>query len=351
MAAWSVITNLNLSAVQVARSLIACTLFLAQSLAAADANWEVLKTEYGYPDLQGNWTNPYQTPLRRPAGLGTKRAYTEQEAAVLVERALALDVARTAPLDPNRAAPASGGLINQQADGNFEIMPTEIARVNGEFRTSLIIDPDDGQMPLLPNATDIFDRWRAQGFGNFDGPEIRTPLDRCLNPGAQLPLLIIFGGPGGGNPAGDNPVRNIQIVQNRDYVVILSEYFSLVRIIRLNSEHLSRQGNKWMGDSIGHYAGNSLIIHTDNFRPEQSTTFIKSSNQLEITETITVTAKDELLYSYTLSDPQIYRQPFTAEIPLRRMPPEHRLYEYACHEGNYSMTSMLRAARMEEINR
>ena len=120
------------------------------------------------------------------------------------------------------------------------------------------------------------------------------------------------------NPGGDNPVRNVQIVQNEDYVVILSEYFSLVRIVRLNSAHLTDQGRKWMGDSIAHYDGDSLVILTINFRPEQSG-LIKSSGELEITETYTPVSNDELLFSYTLTDPKIYRQPFTVEIPLNGM--------------------------------
>jgi len=163
-----------------------------------------------------------------------------------------------------------------------------------------------------------------------------------------LPLLFAFGGPGTGNPGGDNPVRNIQIVQNKDYVVILSEYFSAVRVVRLGTGHIENQGNKWMGDSIAHYEGDSLIIHSKNFRPEQSTPFLRSSTQLEITETYTLVSADELLFSYTFTDPEIYSRSFTAEIPLQRMKPGQEIYEYACHEGNYSMISILRAARLEE---
>lgn len=331
-------------------AMFASNLIAAESSAerAADADWTVSKTEYGYPNLQGNWTNPSQTPLQRPSGLGLQQSYTAEQAQVLIDRALGLDDARLAALDPDRPAPPVGGRIDQQADGNFETMPTEIARVNGEYRTSLIIDPPDGRLPYLTRINDIYAQWRSQGFGEFDGPEMRGALERCLNPGAQLPLVSAFGGEATGNPGGDNPVRNIQIVQNKDYVVILSEYFSLVRIIRLDSEHLEGQGLKWMGDSIAYYEGSALKIHSKNFRPEQSTGFVRSSDALEITETFTLISDNEMLFSYTIKDPNIFSQTFTAEIPLQRMSPDHRLYEYACHEGNYSMTSILRAARLAD---
>lgn len=306
------------------------------------------RTEHGYPDLQGNWTNPWLTPLQRPAHLGDQQVYSAAEAQALIGRAEALESERQAPLDPDRPAPPVGEIQNQQADGNFEIMPLELARVGGEYRTSLIIDPPDGRFPFQENVTDIYRQWLSAGFGPFDGPEIRGSLDRCLSPGGPLPLMHSFAGPDGGNPGGDNPVRNIQIVQTRDYVMIMSEYFSLARLIPLRSEHQNGQGNKWMGDSIAHYDGDTLVIHTNQFRPEQSTPFLRSSAALEVTETYARTASNEILFSYTAEDPQVYRQAFTVEIPLRLMPADQRLYEYACHEGNYSMTSILLGARIQE---
>ena len=177
-----------------------------------------------------------------------------------------------------------------------------------------------------------------------------TPLDRCLTPGGQLPLIYMFGGveTALGNPAGDNPVRNIQIVQNKSYVVILSEYFSLVRIIRIDSEFEPELGRKWMGDSIGYYEGNSLIVYTKNFRQEQSITPLRSSAEFQVKEVYTKIDENQILFQYTISDPNIYTEQWTVEIPIQRMEAELKLYEYACHEGNYSLPIMLRAARMEE---
>ena len=327
-------------------------LLLFSNLHAAESNWVVPRTEHGYPDLQGNWSNPFQTPLERPLNLGLRQAYTAAEAQTLVDRALAVDIERLAPSDPDRPAPELGGLVSNIADGNFDVMPTEMAVINGEYRTSYLVDPPNGRLPYLPNPRDrdIFGIRRAQGFGHYDGPENLTPQDRCLTPGTPLPLLRAFGDVviDSGNPAGDNPVRNVQIVQSEGYVVILAEYFSLVRIIRLSDEHMLEQGRKWMGDSIARYENDSLIIHSTHFRPEQSMPFLRSSGQFEVTEQYTRIAENEILFQYTVTDPQIYTQPFSAEMSLRRMPPEHRLFEYACHEGNYAIPLMLRAVRMEE---
>jgi hypothetical protein len=325
-------------------------LFLSIAVVASTLHAQTYRTpqtEYGYPDLQGNWTNPWLTPLQRPVHLGNQQGYSADEVAALREEALERDSLRQAPLDPNRKAPPVGEIQNQQADGNFEIMPLEVARVNGEYRTSLIVDPPNGRMPLIENAADIYRHWLNAGYGPFDGPEMRGPLERCLSPGGPLPLLIgSFGGPEGGNPAGDNPVRNVRIVQTKDHVMIMSEYFSLARVIPLGDAHRRGQGSRWMGDSIAHYEGDSLVIHTNQFRPEQSTGFLRHSAALEVSETYRRTGENEILFRYTVTDPQIYRQTFTAEIPLRRLPEDQKLYEYACHEGNYSMPSILRGARI-----
>lgn len=305
--------------------------------------------EFGQPDMQGLWTNPWMTPLQRPVELGNRRTYTDAEVQALVQEATQDAADLDNVLDPDRPPPLPGGNIDQTADGNFETMPTEIARVGDEWRTSFIIDPANGRLPYRQNVQDILASWTARGLLPSTGPEARGVLDRCLSGPAPVPLLTLFGGPVTGNPGGDNPVRNIQIVQTREYVAILSEYFSQLRIIRLEKELLAHQGPRWMGDSVGHYEGNSLVISSRYFRPEHSTMFMRSSTEFELEETLTLMGTGELLFRYTVSDPKVYSRSFTAEIPLRRMPAAHRIYEYSCHEGNYSMSSILRAARMEEL--
>ena len=330
-----------------ARILALLALLLLQASAlGAEPDWTVPRTEHGHPDLQGLWTNSTLTPFMRPRNLGTKQAYTEEEALELERIAREEEAQRIMPSDPDRPPPPVGGVINQQSDENFDIAPIEIARINGEYRTSIIIDPADGRLPPRLDFKDIFERQREAGFGPSDGPEARSIQDRCLAPLVQLPLLYTFGVANSAD--GDNPSRNIQIVQNADYVVILWEYFSAARIIRIADQHLDNFGPKWRGDSIARYEGDSLVIHTRNFRPEQTNPFLRASAALEITETFTPVSPNEMIFRFTIVDPLAYPQPITGEVALRRMAPEHQLYEYACHEGNYSFESILRAARMEE---
>ena len=123
----------------------------------------------------------------------------------------------------------------------------------------------------------------------------------------------------------------------------------LPRIIRLNSEHPAHAGAKWMGDSVGHWEGDSLVVHTNSFHPEQGPTLPRGSDQMEVTEVFTMTAPNVLLYRYSVTDPLTYNSSFTAEIPLQRMPPDHVLYEYACHEGNYSFAGMLAGTRRTDV--
>ncbi len=327
---------------------ISC-LLLAIATSVAAQEYAAPRTEHGYPDLQGLWRNSTMTPLERPLHLGNRRAYSEEEVQALIDEALEFEARMTATLDPNRPPPPVGGIIDQTADANFETVSTEIARVGGEWRTSLIVDPANGRLPFRESWQDIHGQWRDKGLAAGSGPEARSVLDRCLSGAAAVPLISRFGGYGLGNPAGDNPVRNVQIVQNRDYVVILGEYFSLVRIIPLRDEFLNQPGPMWMGESIAYYDGNSLVVRSRNFRPEQSTPFLRISDEFELTETYSLVGDNEILLRYTAFDPKIYSRPFTAEIPLSRMPAGQKLYEYSCHEGNYSMPSMLRAARIEEL--
>jgi hypothetical protein len=312
-------------------------------------HWEVPYNEFGQPDLQGLWTNPWMTPLQRPIELGERRTYTDAEVEMLVTEALQSAGELDTALDPNRPPPAAGGTIDQTADGNFETMPLEVARVNGEWRTSYVIQPEDGRLPYKDDIQDVWSKWSGQGLLPSAGPEARGALDRCLSGPSPVPLLTLFGGPVTGNPGGDNPVRNIQIIQTANYVAILSEYFSQVRIIRLDSKFSEHQMPRWMGDSIGHYDGSSLVVRSRNFRSEQSSVFMRSSDAFQLEEIYTPLGEDALLLRYTVTDPKIYSETFTAEIPLRRMLPDHQIYEYGCHEGNYSMSSILRAARMEEL--
>jgi len=171
---------------------------------------------------------------------------------------------------------------------------------------------------------------------NFTGPEARPPGERCLHLGPPLPTMTNFDG------------THIQIVQTKNYVMILSEEAIQTRIIRLNKSHPEFPITRWMGDSIGRWEGETLVIHTNNFRPEHTYSQIASSANFEVTERITAMSENELLYSYTIVDPDTYTAPIVAELPFQRMPPDHKLYESACHEGNRAVADILLGARRKE---
>lgn len=303
--------------------------------------WTLPRTEHGHPDFQGLWGNASLTPLSRPTNLENKLVYTEQEALALEAEALTADIEKAADIDPDREAPPAGDRIGLQADNNFTDMRINVAKVNGEYRTSLIVDPENGRLPYLENwrENNIYGRWRAQGLGDFDGPEIRPAGERCLSALGNMPAMVIL-----------FYNSNIQIVQNQDYVMILGEMIHDARIIRLNSEHHPNDNIKyWFGDSIGHWEEDTLVVHTKNFRPETSNFRIASTDLLDVTERFELTAQNEIFYSYTASDPNLYSREFSVEIPLNRLPAGERIYEYACHEGNYSLPSILAGARRQEL--
>ena len=301
---------------------------------------EIPRTPDGRPDFQGNWNNLHQTPLQRPASLGDKQSYTAEEADALVNQAEQGITERASPLNPDRLPPAAGSRVTNQADDDFDEFPIGIARINGEYRTSLVIDPQNGRIPLREESKrqDFFSTLLASGR-YLDGPEFGWAAERCLIAGPQLSLMF---------QRGLSPYA--QIVQTRNYLMILGEYPYDARIIRIDSEHPVNGFPKWMGDSIAHWEGDTLVIHTNKFRAEHSYPPILSTDLFEVEERLSLTANDKILYQYTVTDPNLYTQAFTAEVPFTRMEAGRVLYEYACHEGNYSWANSLRGARIEERN-
>ena len=320
----------------------ACTMALTlQSFAAED--FDVPRNAFGHPDLQGIWTNATQTPLVRPAELGEKRFLTQDEAEAREQRAVQSAIRADNPSDPDRAPPTDGNTA--AAYNSFWLdRGTRVAHIDGEYRTSLIIDPPDGQIPLRADApATLREQWTSQpGTGPFDGPELLSIGDRCL---------IFWDFRTSSSSAGPPMVplmynNNYQIVQTPDYVMILVEMMSDVRIIRLNDEPLPDAMYRWMGDSVGRWDGDTLVVTTTNMHPQQS--HFGSTAQLTVTEHFTRVAQDKIVYRVTMDDPSAYTQPWTAEIPMHVRPAGDRIYEYACHEGNYALRGILAGARAEE---
>jgi len=304
-------------------------------------NYTSQLTKHGQPNLQGVWTNVTITPLQRPRHLDNKNQYNEEEVEELEAIALQKQIERDIPLDANRSAPESGKEVGQEADFDFYGSYNNIAYFGGEYRTSLIVSPEDGRFPYVEGylTKDYWGQQKAKGLNSFDGPEGRPSGERCLDRGLLTSLVRIV------------PYNhNYQIIQNKDYVVIHAELAHDVRIIKINGNYLPGNFNHWHGDSIGRWEDNTLVVESKNFRPEQSSNFLRMTDAITVVETFTRVSENEIEYTYELNDPNIYKEIVRVEMPLILRPSDFRIYEYACHEGNYSMPSILAGARLTEQN-
>lgn len=317
----------------------ALCLYLYIPVAQADNGYQPSLTEYGHPDLQGVWYFGSTTPFTRPAELGEKATYSEEEIHAIEQEAYQTNLSQDAPLDPDRPPPESGVYIGFEADFNFAQMRHERRRVQGEYRTSLVIEPTNGQLPVKEDFKDFSAQRSALGIETYSSAQASDSGERCLVGGLPIPSLY---------PAPWN--ANLQIVQNSDYVMIVTEMIHDVRIVKLSGKPLADHMNYWNGDPIGYWEDSTLVIHSKNFRPEHSSFLMRMSEQLEVTERLTPVSENEILYRVELTDPQAYTAPFVVERTIQRRAPGEPIYEFACHEGNYSMQYMLMGARRAEVD-
>ncbi len=312
---------------------LASAALLAASAFAGD--YRVPRLPDGAPDLQGVWTNATATPVERAPELGDRRAFTEQEAAAISKAAIAQVEADAAPSDPDKKIEATTSL---PPVGNYNLFWTDrgmtVANIGGEWRTSMIIEPSNGRIPPLTAAGQQRTSARAARNPN-DGPEGRALGERCL---------LSFGSASGPPMLPVMYNSYYQIVQSPGYVVILVEMVHDARIIRIQDQHTPGGIKKWMGDSVGHWDGDTLVVETRNFRPEQS--FRGSSESAVVTERFTRVAKDKIVYRFTVDDPATFTASFTGELPFASV--DANIYEYACHEGNYALPGILSGAREAE---
>jgi hypothetical protein len=305
---------------------------------AADKAYAPPRTPDGKPDLQGIWTNASLTTLERQPG---QPLVIPAEQAERVEtmraRLLAADSART---NPEQGAPKAGNV------GGYNAFWTDAgsnyAQVRGETRASWIIDPPDGRIPYTAAGRAAFEAGHKAADGDFDGPEGRTPADRCL---------VGFGSTGA--PPMQNVMYNnhYQLVQTKDHVVIMVEMNHDARIVPIGGKHGPASGKNWLGDSIGWWEGDTLVIETINMNPEnvlrltgQKSFYV--GEHPRITERFTRIGPEEILYEFTVDDPVAFETPWRGEMPLLAVPGP--IYEYACHEGNYALPDILAGARRFE---
>jgi hypothetical protein len=325
------------------------------------------RTPDGHPDFQGLYDVATVTPLERPAEARGRTVLTDEEAAAAEAYDRQREAKDAAPLSGDRGAPSVGGervatktwleAVEQFAGGGtggynrFWIeQGRQIISVDGQKRSSILIDPPDGKMPpMKPEARQRNARLRAATVdpsageaavavppGAFDGPESRPLAERCL---------LGFNSTAGPPSLPNYFYNNLkQIVQTADTVLILNEMVHDARIVRIGGQHVAPTIRRWMGDSIGWWEGDTLVVDTTNFTGK--TQFNGSGDQLHVVERIRRIDANTLLYRFTIEDPSTWDRAWTGEYPWKAT--KDQIYEYACHEGNYAMGGMLRGARQKE---
>ncbi|HYA17474.1 MAG TPA: hypothetical protein VEF06_08410 [Bryobacteraceae bacterium] len=337
--------------------LIPFSLLAAASFVSAQTGYNPPRMADGHPDLEGTYDIATLTPLERPNGAGP--TLTKEQAARFEAQTEARRKQADAPLAADRSAPPVGGTGPGGGGGgkvggyNYGWLDpgSTFNVVDGQFRSSIVIDPANGRIPPLTAAA----QQRAaslRGQSNSDAVENDPDLDKT--PGAyddpeRRPLgercLLGFGSTSGPPALPDYMYNNLhRIVETKDYVMILTEMVHDARIVRMNSQHLPASIRKWNGDSIGHWEGDTLVVDTTNFTAK--TRFRGSTENLHVVERFTRTGPRTLLYKFTVEDPATWARPWTGEMtwPLT----DQHIYEYACHEANYALADILSGARLRD---
>ena len=285
------------------------------------------RTPDGQPDMQGIWSNAILTPLERPADLKDKAFFTKEEASAYVKRTIEQN---------NKDKRDGSGTDADVARAYNDFWWDRGTGIAKTLRTSLIVDPPDGRIPALtPLAQKRAEQVKeARRLHPADGPEDRPVGERCILLNSAGPPMM---------PSAYN--NNYLVVQTAQTFVILNEMVHDARVIPLDGRpHVPQNIRLWMGDSRGHWDGNTLVVDTTNFTGQ--TPFRGSGPNLHLTERFTRMDAETLLYEFTVDDPESFARPWTAAIPsVRTTGP---ILEYACNEGNYGMTGLLSAARAEE---
>jgi hypothetical protein len=288
----------------------------AKAAAVARANWTPPRTPWGDPDLRGYYLSLSYTPLERPAALADKPFYTEPEAIAAFRKAVEAD----AEVDPRTV----------HYDWKEYGMDAWQSPIRPNLRTALIVDPPNGRIPpLTPEA-----KQRA-GAGRGNDVRSRGLYERCVT-GNQGPPRI----PG-------NHDAESQIIQAPGYVVLLMQSNSDARIVPLDRRpHLPKTVRTWLGDSRGHWEGNTLVIETTNFHPERE--WRGSRDGMHLVERLTLVDPKTVQYEFTVTDPTTWTASWTAEVPWPKIEPA--LYEFACHEQNYGLMNVVKGAQIQARN-
>jgi hypothetical protein len=327
--------------------------------AASSKTYKVPRTADGHPDLQGMYDLATITPVERPAG--APAVYSQEQARRLELGAAKARQRGDQAIEGNRTAPPKGGDGSVGAAGNVGgynsgwLDPGSIFTVvDGQSRSSLVIDPPDGRVPPMTAAAkartaapatrarptsdeqENNDPGLEKAPGAYDDPERRPLGERCL---------LGFGSTSGPPALPDYFYNNLhQIVQTPDAILILTEMVHDARIVRMNAQHLPKNIRQWMGDSVGRWEGDTLVVDTTNFTAK--TRFRGSTENLHVVERFTRVDEKTLLYRFIVEDPDTWTRSWTGEFTWPAT--DGKIYEYACHEGNYALKDILKGARVRE---
>ncbi len=319
-------------------------------------DWTPPRTSWGHPDLQGIWDTAVEIPLERSRELGAKAVLNAEE---LAARKLEAARRRKDLDDKHRAALAGEADVEKLTESQLAAIvapaPEFSVRVAGNrptyARTSLIVDPPDGRIPALtPQARTRLEQREAARYnrGEADSWVDRNNWERCITRTLPLAMLSTY-------------ASNYQILQTPEYFVIFVEMIHEPRIIPLDGRpRLPASLRQWLGDSRGHWEGDTLVVETTNFvnkldgglimpsHPHIVFTHRGSGEHLRLVERFTRTDQHTIDYQFTVIDPTTYTKPWTASVPMRNDGTPKMVYEYACHEGNLAMVHLLKGARADE---
>ena len=308
---------------------LAAPIWAADAVPAAKTDtWTPPKTAWGEPDLRGVWDFRTITPLERPKELSGKDILSDQEAAEFATKTLK---------QRNKDRRTTDGLtVREDIRNAYNQFWWDYGdKLTEDKRTSLIVDPPDGRIPsLTPLGQKRYDEIRANRARPAHSPVDRGVAERCL--------LGFNAGPPYTPSAYNN---NVHIFQTPGYAVLLIEMVNDARIVPLDGRpHPPEDIRQWRGDARGHWEGNTLVVESANFTDK--TTFRGSGKNMRLTERFTRVGPERIRYEYTIDDPESFTKPWTAAIPMKKT--DEPMFEYACHEGNYSMLTMLEGARADD---